>query len=92
MIVFEILTWVALGAIVAALQVVLADEDAHPWRYLVVACTAALVGGLFTRFSSTNVWLVGGYSIASLMVAGFYAVAAVAMVVALRQRRFMRRN
>jgi hypothetical protein len=92
MIVFEILTWAALGAIVAAFQVVLAEDDAHPWRYLIVACSAALLGGLFTRFSSTNVWLVGGYSVASLLVAGFYAVAAVAMVVALKQRRFMRRS
>jgi hypothetical protein len=92
MIGFEILTWAVLGAAVAALQVLWADDDAHPWRYLIAASTAAVCGGLFTRFSSTNLWIVGGYSIASLLLAGFYALAAVALIATFTHRKFMRRT
>jgi hypothetical protein len=90
MIVLEILTWMVLATVVAAIQAMLADEGVHPWRYLVAASLAALLGGITTRFSSVNNWVVGGYSVSSLLAAGFFALAAVIMVVSLAPRRWQR--
>ena len=87
MIAFEILTWAMLGALVAAFQVVVGEDDEHPWRYLIPSCIAAVIGGTFTRFSTVNNWLIGDYSVSSLLVAGFFAIAAVAVVVTVMRPR-----
>jgi hypothetical protein len=81
-----------LGALVAAFQVVVGEEDDHPWRYLIPSCIAAVIGGAFTRFSTTNNWLIGDYSVSSLLVAGFFAIAAVAVVVTVMRPRLQPRH
>ncbi|HZO12194.1 MAG TPA: hypothetical protein VFB62_03020 [Polyangiaceae bacterium] len=92
MIAFEILTWAMLGALVAAFQVFVGEEDEHPWRYLIPSCIAAMIGGAFTRFSAANNWFIGSYSVSSLLVAGFFAVATVALIVTVAHPRLHPRS
>ena len=78
---FEMFTWVVLGVSLAVFRRYLGmgarrHDKVHYW----VAPLAALVVGGIVRSRTPEEWLVGGYSLLSVMLAGISAVVAMVIV------------
>jgi uncharacterized membrane protein YeaQ/YmgE (transglycosylase-associated protein family) len=82
---FEIILWIALGLLLAALHIRLHRERlTHPLAVFASGVVGALIGGTFIRMLNVKALTVGGYSFAALLAAGALAEIAVLMALASR--------
>jgi hypothetical protein len=87
MVLFEMLTWLALGALVALTPRARREWSRHSWPYVVVVAAAAFLGGALGSMAVSQPLVLGGYRFGSLMVAAIFAFGARTLCAAVAHTR-----